>query len=450
MALFPSRPAGAARPPARPGRPGRPDGFRTLLAGATVSGLGDGVTQVAGVLLAVALTRSPLRLAGLLVAQQLPWVLGALPAGALVDRVDRRRALAAACLVRAVAVGGLGLLTAAGRAGLPQLYLVFALAGLAGVVYENAATAVLPALVGPAGRPRANGRLQAGASLSRSLIAQPLGAWLFTVARWVPFLLDTAALLVVTLLTATLPAGPHPRPRPPGPSPAPGGRAAAASHPPRAARRLAVPESLGWLARHRVLRTLAISAALSNLGLGALLSVLVLFARVRLGTGPLGYGLLLAVIAAGGLAGGLAAGRVTAALGAGTALRAELILEALTYPGLLLTRSPVAVAALLGVLAANLTVFSSVGAALRQSLAPPGMLGRVQGAYRAVSNSGMLAGAALGGLLTSAFGLTAPLWLGLAALTVVIAAAWRPFGALPLGDGDTGQAGSASAANQCG
>jgi hypothetical protein len=79
---------------------------------------------------------------------------------------------------------------------------------------------------------------------------------------------------------------------------------------------------------------------------------------------------------------------------------------------------------------ANLAVFSSVGATLRQSLAPPGMLGRVQGAYRAISTTGLLAGAALGGLLTSVAGLTAPLWLGLGAITMVITLAWRPFGAL--------------------
>jgi predicted MFS family arabinose efflux permease len=125
--------------------------------------------------------------------------------------------------------------------------------------------------------------------------------------------------------------------------------------------------------------------------------VFVLFARVRL-----------AAVAAGGLLGGLAAGRVTSAVGPGTALRVELAVEALTYLGLLLTRDPAAAAVLLAFLAANLAVFSSVGAALRQSLAPPGMLGRVQGGYRAVSNSGLLAGAALGGLLTAAAGLTAP------------------------------------------
>ena len=180
--------------------------FTRLAAAATISGLGDGATQIAGALLAMSLTRSPVRIAGLLAAQQIPWVLGALPAGALVeDRVDRRRAMAAACLVRAAALGTLGLLAAAGRAGMPLLYLVFLLVGGAGVVYENAATVVVPALVDQARLTRANGRLQAASSLTRSLLAQPLGAWLYTVATWAPFLLDAAGLLVVTLLTATLP-----------------------------------------------------------------------------------------------------------------------------------------------------------------------------------------------------------------------------------------------------
>jgi predicted MFS family arabinose efflux permease len=59
------------------------------------------------------------------------------------------------------------------------------------------------------------------------------------------------------------------------------------------------------------------------------------------------------------------------------------------------------------------------------------MPGRNQGAYRAVSNGGLLAGAVLGGLLTSTAGLTAPLWLGLAAITTVIALAWRTAGTGP-------------------
>jgi predicted MFS family arabinose efflux permease len=137
-----------------------------------------------------------------------------------------------------------------------------------------------------------------------------------------------------------------------------------------------------------------------------------------------GYSLLLAAVASGGLIGGLLAGRVVAAIGAGTALRVELAVETLSYLGLLLIRDAAAVAALLALLAMHLTIFSAVSASLRQSLAPPDMLGRVQGSYRAVSNGGMLAGAALGGILTSVAGLTAPFWVGLAGMAVVLSFAW--------------------------
>jgi hypothetical protein len=55
--------------------------FTRLAGAARISGLADGVTQVADALLTLSLTRSPLLVAGLLAARQLPWALGALPAG---------------------------------------------------------------------------------------------------------------------------------------------------------------------------------------------------------------------------------------------------------------------------------------------------------------------------------------------------------------------------------
>jgi MFS family permease len=64
--------------------------YAKLLTARTVSNLGDGMTLVAGPLLAAALTRDPLLIAGLAFAQRLPWLLFALVSGALVDRLDRR------------------------------------------------------------------------------------------------------------------------------------------------------------------------------------------------------------------------------------------------------------------------------------------------------------------------------------------------------------------------
>jgi MFS family permease len=67
--------------------------YGKLLAASTVSNLGDGVRLAALPLLAASLTRDPELVAGVRVATTVPWLLLALVAGVVVDRVDRRRLL---------------------------------------------------------------------------------------------------------------------------------------------------------------------------------------------------------------------------------------------------------------------------------------------------------------------------------------------------------------------
>ena len=91
----------------------------------TSSNLGDGVTLVAGPLLAASLTRDPVLVAGLTFAQQLPWLLFSLVSGALVDRLDRRRVMAMVDFFRAGIIGILGLTVLSGWASIPLMYAVF-------------------------------------------------------------------------------------------------------------------------------------------------------------------------------------------------------------------------------------------------------------------------------------------------------------------------------------
>ncbi len=65
--------------------------YRRLFAATTVSNLGDGVGVIAYPWLASAITRNPLLIAMIAVAQRLPWLVFSLPAGVITDRVDRRR-----------------------------------------------------------------------------------------------------------------------------------------------------------------------------------------------------------------------------------------------------------------------------------------------------------------------------------------------------------------------
>jgi Transmembrane secretion effector len=75
--------------------------FRWLLASSVISNIGDGIALAAGPLLVASLTQDPLLVSFTLLAQQLPNPLFGLPAGAIADRFDRRRIVAAVNLVRA-------------------------------------------------------------------------------------------------------------------------------------------------------------------------------------------------------------------------------------------------------------------------------------------------------------------------------------------------------------
>src|SRR5918995_3684115 len=79
--------------------------YRKLFAASTVSNLGDGISIIAYPWLASAITRSPLLIALVAVAQRLPWLLFSLPAGVITDRGDRRRLMVGANPGRAVLTG---------------------------------------------------------------------------------------------------------------------------------------------------------------------------------------------------------------------------------------------------------------------------------------------------------------------------------------------------------
>src|SRR5215211_3637468 len=75
--------------------------LRTLLVAAVASNLGDGVTVAAAPLLAASPTTDPRTIGAVGVALTLPWLLFALPSGAVADRADRRWLMVGADLVRA-------------------------------------------------------------------------------------------------------------------------------------------------------------------------------------------------------------------------------------------------------------------------------------------------------------------------------------------------------------
>ncbi len=129
--------------------------FWQLAISSGLSNLADGVFKVALPLVAIGFTRSPTLIAGLTFAVTLPWLLFALPAGALADRLDRRRAMIGANIARA----GLLAVLCVGIENIWLLYAVAICVGVAETIYDTSAQSILPQVVARDLLPRANGRL---------------------------------------------------------------------------------------------------------------------------------------------------------------------------------------------------------------------------------------------------------------------------------------------------
>ncbi len=359
------------------------------------------------------MTRDPVLVAGVAVAQQLPWLLFSLPGGALVDRLDRRRVMWISDAVRCAAIGFLGGAVFLDLASLPILYAAFFVLGAATVPFSAASTSILPSVVTREGLAGANGRLFGAQVVAGQMVGPPLGGLLFASSTSLPFLVDAGSFVAASALILAMDGT---------------FRATGLQEAPRTTLRAEISEGFAWLWGHRLLRTLAMALGVMNLTSAATIAVLVLFAGGRLGLGSVGYGLLLSSLAVGGVLGALCAGRVVGWLGAGTTMRGGLLVEASTSAVIALSHNAYVVGTMLALFGFHAIVWNVVTISLRQELVPDGLLGRVNSSYRLLGMGGAAVGALLGGLLAKGFGLTAPFWFAAASVAVMTVVAWRTLG----------------------
>ncbi|GIH80109.1 MFS transporter [Planobispora longispora] len=368
-------------------------GFWTLFSSSTVSNLADGMGRVALPLLAVSLTREPVLVAALTSLTFLPWLLFAVVSGALVDRVDRRRAMIAAQVVRTVIVGLLGAAVLTGQAALWMLYVAAFALGAVETLYDNAAHSMTPAVVRRDQLEKANGRVEAASVVADSFLGAPLASALFVAAAALPFLANSTLFLLAGVLLLFLPGRYRAEP------------AAGAGRP--ANLRAEIAEGVRWLWNHRLLRGLTAISSLHGAVFQGVTAVTVLLVTDLLRLPAAAYGWFVLTGGIGGVVGGLIAPVLTRRWP-----RAVVMAVALTTPGVcfvLIAALPfpatLAVATMLG--AGSIMVWNILIMSLRQALVPPALFGRVLGAIRTVLWGFMPLGALCGGLLAEAFGLRA-------------------------------------------
>lgn len=163
--------------------------YLLLWGGQLVSTVGSGISQIAYPLLALAITHSPAQ-AGLVGAvRALSYILFVLPAGALLDRWDRKRVMIYCDIGRALCLASIPLAYALSMLDIVQICVVAFVSGSLGVFFDIAELACMPQVVTKEHLPEALGRWQASAGIM-NLIGPPLGGILFGIRASLPFLFD--------------------------------------------------------------------------------------------------------------------------------------------------------------------------------------------------------------------------------------------------------------------
>ena len=249
--------------------------FRLIWLAQFVSDIGDGLANLALLLLVNALTGSTAALALMAVVLAVPPMTIGLVAGAYVDRWDRRRIMLASDALRAVLV--LGFILVGTRDNLWLLYVLAFAQATIGTFFTPARGALLPHVVPAAGLMAANSISQA-ARVVAGVIGSGLAGFLVGAlgSYWPAFALDALSFAVSFLLVVRLPSGV--------------GRIGHAAVAAAGGIRASLLEGFRTILRSRVLSTTIAALALCMLGLGAVNVLFVPLLIDVLRVGPVWFG----------------------------------------------------------------------------------------------------------------------------------------------------------------
>ena len=429
--------------------------FAWLWWSQTVSGFGSQVTLVAVPLLAATtLGASAFEMGLLAFVETLPYLVFSIPAGALVDRADRRVLLMLTSLGRAVILMSIPVAALLGMISLPVLYGVAFVLGALSVVSDVAHQSYVPELLEPDELLMGNQRLELSESAARTIGPGIGGALVAAIGGASAVIVDAMAYLLACLLLlrsrparrqtqladAVLPEAGAAERRPAA-SEYPGALIAdvweyvarlesrVADLEGKIARRGLRSRASGALAgfgivrRDRVLRDLAASTATFNLASSSVIAIFILFAATEARLDAAAIGLLLAVGNIGFVLGAVPVGAITRRLGVGRTLVISSLLGAAALMIFPFASGAAAVPLLFAgrfVGAFSIPLFNVNARALRQSRAPREALGRVNAVFRLLDWGTVPLGALLGGSIGTLFGLRAA--LAVAAVVGVVSA----------------------------
>lgn len=384
--------------------------FRRLWCAWAVSLLGDGVRSLALPLYVAVQTGSPLAASAVTAAEVLPWLLFALPAGAVVDRVRPKLVMLVAHVGRAVLTAALVVAIVTGNAGVPFLCTFAFLLTLGETFAYPASQALLVEFAGSDQLTEANAKFYTVHTIGLNLAGPLAAGGIFVLGPELAFAVDGLTFVVAAILVAGLPKGASPSFR---------------SRSWQSLRR-DVWQGLSFLVRMPGLRVLVLMITGATVAVSAVNALTPLYALQRLNM-PAGLvSSLLVVGALGTLLATWAVPRLVQHWSGGSIMVLSMVVMSLAM--ILFGAVPFIATALIAhaLIGIGVGAWNVLAAARRQRLTPEGAMGRVSGAYRMVAWGLMPVGAGLAGPLAVATSLGAVFVIvGLLVLVILLVTA-RP------------------------
>ena len=380
--------------------------FANLFTASIASNLGDGIARTAMPLLAARLTDDPLLISGIAAVAMLPWLLCAIPAGILIDRIDRRTALAMADTVRMLLAIALCVLSATNGLTILWLYAIIFVYGAFETVYDGATRAVVPSIVERIDLPRANSRIEAGELVVQSFLSGPLTSMLFAVSVLIPLGVNAFAFAVAAGLALLLPRI------------ASGRQHAALLDTPQVAWYRQFVDGYRFIVKSRMLVTLWLVSTVGGLAMSFATASFVLFVLGPLGVPEAWFGVFMLSGALGGIIASVVANPLKNRLNAGPTMALMLLVGGAALIGVGIWPNVWVAAAFFALSSGSITVWNILVMSLRQSIIPGHLLGRVHGTWRTLLWGAMPIGSLLGGFV-GRIDLALPFIIGGAVATLV-------------------------------
>jgi MFS family permease len=372
--------------------------FNRMWAASIISNLSDGVLLAAAPLLAIALTDNTVLISAVGACVSLPWLLFAIPIGAVVDRVDRRHILATANTTRGVVVGLLALSISLHTVNIYQLMISAFVIGICEVASDTTSQSLIPQVLDKDNFEKGNSRLSISEVVVQGFIGAPMSGFLYATAIALPFFFNSVGFIVAALLALSIPIQ-HLQ------------IARENSDEPKKSFRDDMKFGINYLVNDKTLRRLVLTTSFIGVCYSMATATMVLFLVKELDLPKQLFGVMLTVQGIGAIIGGVVAPKASAKFG-----RSRVMTFGIVSSSILILLQGFApnyfVSVALGSLGSfTISQWNILLMSTYQTVIPKEIYGRIHGTRRTLVWGLMPIGSLLGGVLAH-HGLRLPMYVG--------------------------------------